>query len=320
MKGRLLIITVLQLLLISGNSHASMSCYKNMAVLLRNVQASPKNITLNLDRPLNYDLKEFEDWVINFKEGFEESISHNNKDFSNHINRHRNMNVNERKVLSFTVDVRPLSGDNNIYVALFWSQENMNRAQMRTRFYNIGGDGATAGIIPSESSKDLHRACETCQGLTLKGEHYKKFWDEIVRDYYNDVYPEENAFYKNIIAQLMEKHPQGNFQIVSVSAQNASPDTLVHYSHLALFDSNTKYRETLVNYWNEHIKDIDDKNINNQFPRQFRLESLMQRHFFAYLFQPKVFGQTNIMESFKASHLEGAVKALEKEGFSIPFN
>jgi hypothetical protein len=273
---------------------------------------NPKNISLRSEAIHAENTAEISHWLTDFKSRMNQQMLDPSSPFGQFLKNFRTMTQEERHLLSYGVELRPIAGLDNAYIALFYSRLHMTRSLIRSVLYSSGGLDARIGEIPPESCQYLHESLEACRGLKLVGQTLQSF-SELVKKNDGVIYPEEEAFRTHILAKLKTE----NLFIVAANVVGFSMEVLEHELAHVRFAQDDRYRKIVIDYWNQKMSAEEQEAVKGILSRggyNVQVLDLVIDEFQAFLLQSKEgITQSNIMEKFVAKHRQALMNELTQK-------
>ncbi|MCB0342718.1 MAG: hypothetical protein H6626_00395 [Pseudobdellovibrionaceae bacterium] len=255
------------------------------------------------------------EWVTAFKNQANAYMMRSNSDFGKALNWYRNFSDYDRHLYNYHVQVRPVEGLNNVYVALFYSRLHMNKSLIRPSLFQDGGPGVEVGHVAKGNELFYHESIEAARGLNLRRRDLIQF----AKATGGNLLPEEQMIYNHILPILNGRHRGGDYFLIGLNVVGFALDTLGHEIAHALFDSYPAYKNTIKDFWQNTLTESDREEIRNRLAFAYEGEDVIIDEFQAYLLQPKVpVAQSEVLEDFAEKYSHALVEKLNSLGLPNP--
>jgi hypothetical protein len=303
---------LLSLLLSSLLFHASIACASPSLI-------QKDRVRLMLESPIEAKEPAFAAWVSEMKSNGNRYMLDSNSAFAKYLELHGDLTTDERTQLNYLVEVKPLVGSPNVWVALFYNRTQMNKSLIRSELFVHGGPDTTPHEIPSSSNLFMHECFEATRGLNLLGSEILRFWDSL-QGSKTKPFPEEEAFFLNILLPIKDHLKSENFYLIGVNVAGMSYDTLGHEVAHGLFATDPVYKFAITKVWNDQVSASDKEAIKETLGEIYPDPNVLIDEFQAYLLQPAVpLAQSNMLAKF-LKYQPMLSKALQEVGRSAPFS
>ncbi len=259
-------------------------------------------------------------WVTQVKSFVNNSMLNPDGAMSQLLLKQGDLSDRQRHLLSYYVEVKPLAGTHNVYLALFYSRLHMNKTLIRASLYQDGGPGVQKLEVPTGRELFFHESMEAARGLNLRGSTILSMIKD-AKTLGVTLSQEEMFFSKRILQPLADWHSPRNedFFIIAFNVVGFSLDTLGHEIAHSLFDTNAEYKKVIKDFWKNSVLEKDKKKIREILSDIYSSEDVIIDEFQAYILQPKVpAAQSEILASFVPRYMRPLIVALEEKSLPLP--